>query len=282
MSYLHDFASKKYSPNKNLSSDEEFSIFYHNIFEYPLTFLELVKWTPKNSPSLRVEVDYKNAFYFIKNSGGYIYKRSVRNRISQKKIKIATKASKIMAFVPTVKMVGITGSLAMRNADKDSDIDLIVITKKGKLWSTRIVVYLMLKLMNFKVRKPGKNEHGELCLNIWLDESDLKWGSGDRNFFTAHEILQITPLINKNHTYEHFLGENKWALNYWPNAVEIKPRSNSLKYTKQFQFDLIENLAYKLQILHMKGKVTREIIKPTRAIFHPNNLSKIILKKLGY
>ncbi len=282
MSHLRDFVYKKDLFCKDLSPNETFSVFYHNIFDYPLNFPELIKWTPHNPPTVKVDVDCKNGFYFVRNRSGLVYKHLVRERISQKKIKIASNASKIIALVPTVKMVGITGSLAMKNASKGSDIDLIIITKEGKLWLTRIMTYMVLKLMNFKVRKPGKKERGELCLNIWLDQSNLKWGSKERNFFTAHEILQIIPLVDKDHIYEHFLSENKWALDFWPNAIEIKPKTNSLKYTKQFKFNVLETLAFKFQALYMKGKITRETVGPTRAIFHPNDLSKKILNKLGY
>ena len=57
---------------------------------------------------------------------------------------------------------------------------------------------------------------------MWLDESDMVWQRKDRNIYTAHEIAQIVPLINKDKTYEKFLSHNRWILDFWPNAVKIR------------------------------------------------------------
>lgn len=275
MPFLHGFDSKNNSPGKDINSSEVFAVYYHNIFEYPLTFPEIIKWTPKNAPKVSSNVDYKNGFYFIKGREGLIYKRVVRKRLSQKKLKITKRASKIISLIPAVKMIGLTGSLAMGNAEKNSDIDLLIIAKRGRLWSSRVFTYLLLKLFGFKLRSPGTSKQKDrLCLNIWLDESNLLWSKKDRNFFTAHEILQIVPLFNKERTYEYFLARNRWALDFWPNAVEIRPVNKDLSHKRSEILDRIESLAYKIQYLYMRRKITNEIVTPTRAVFHPNNLSK--------
>lgn len=281
MSVLHEFTSKKDLSEKDLTSSEIFSVFYHDIFEYPLTFSELIKWTSKNPPRTKTKVVYKNGFYFVDRNSCLVYKRESRKRFSQKKTKIAERASKIIALVPTVRMVGLSGSLAMRNAEKGSDIDIIIITKKGRLWTTRMVVYLILRLLGLPLRNPHSlKQKDKLCLNIWLDESDLGWGKKERNFYTAHEILQIVPLVNKERTYERFLQENKWAFGYWPNAVDFRPIKNNTLYTKLGNLNPIESLAYKIQHFYMRSKITREVVKPTRAIFHPNDLSRKIMERM--
>ena len=45
--------------------------------------------------------------------------------------------------------------------------------------------------------------------------------------------------------------------------------------------NFLEKTAFKLQYLHMKNKITREVITPTRALFHPKDWGKIIMKKLA-
>ena len=63
---------------------------------------------------------------------------------------------------------------ALNNAKKNSDIDLLIITSKNTLWTTRIISFALLKFAGFKLRRAGdKNEKDKLCLNMWLDESDL-------------------------------------------------------------------------------------------------------------
>ena len=180
-----------------------FSVKYHNLFDYKLIKSDFPKWQYKDEliiNNLKLTIDKKR------------YQRKI---ISEKKLLIARKASKILSLILTVKMIGITGSLAMQNSTEDSDIDLMIVTKKGTLWLSRLLSYFVLCTMHYVLRRPNdRNQRDALCLNMWLDESDLIWKKSDRNIYTAHEIAQIVPLVNKDKTYEKFLYQNKWILDF--------------------------------------------------------------------
>lgn len=267
---------------------EKASVLYHNLFDYPMNFSDLIKWAPHealhNYANQELPIVSKRGYSYLEGREGIIYKRILRKRISDKKIGIARRASKLLYFIPTVKMVAVTGSLAMHNASDESDIDLMIVAKEGSLWTTRLLSYFLLKTMNFALRKPNdKNQKDKLCLNMWLDESSLVWR--DRNIYSAHEIAQIVPLVNKNKTYEKFLFKNKWILNYWPNSVRIKrkkelvmsPDSSLLSYF----LILTEWIAFRLQYQHMKSKITREVVTANRALFHPHDWGKVVLNRLS-
>ncbi len=264
-----------------LNSNEKASVLYHDLFDYPLNFSDLVRWQLAEPVTINrnSEVVNKRKFYFLKGREGLIYKRILRRRISAKKMKIAQGASRVLSFLPGVKMVAVTGSLAMENSSEESDIDLMIIAKRGDLWTTRLLSYLVLGIMHFVLRRPeDSKQQDELCLNMWLDENDLIWPQNDRNLYTAHEIAQIVPLINKDNTYQIFLSQNKWILDFWPNAARVK----NLKVKKvSLGINPIERLAFKLQYSYMKNKISREVVTPTRAIFHPQDLGKVILGRLS-
>jgi hypothetical protein len=264
-----------------LNSNEKASVLYHDLFDYPLNFSDLIRWQLAEPVTINQnpEVVSKRKFYFLEGREGLIYKRILRKRISAKKMKIAQKASKVLSFLLGVKMVAVTGSLAMENSSEESDIDLMIITKKGNLWTTRLLSYLVLGIMRFVLRRPKDcKQQDKLCLNIWLDESDLIWLKKDRNLYTAHEIAQIVPLINKDETYERLIFQNKWILGFWSNAVRIK----DLEVKRApLGVNPVEKLAFKLQYLYMKNKISREVVTPTRAIFHPQDLGKMILGRLS-
>lgn len=253
------------------------SVKYHDIFDYKLTKDELRRWQYKNK---------KESVSGRKNKG-----RIQRERHSQEKLRIAKRAANLISKVPTVKFIGITGALAMMNAGKNSDIDLMIITSRGLLWTTRLLSYLVTWLLGYKTRKPkSKIERDNLCLNMWLDESDLVWGKKDRNIYTAHEIAQIVPLVNKYKTYEKFLCLNKWILDFWPRSVNIQNvdlrmmnyESEKTLFNIQYSiFNSLENIAYKIQYRYMKPKITREVILKTRAIFHPNDWGKLVMTRLS-
>ena len=260
-----------------LKSNKGISIRYHDIFDYKLTKPEAIKWQ---------YINQKVTVSGIKNKG-----RLQREKYSQAKLLLATKAAKIISKIPTVKFVGITGALAMNNAGRDSDIDLMIITSTDTLWLTRLCVYYSLFTNHYSLRRPKVNKEKDmLCINLWLDEQDMKWSKADRNIYTAHEIAQIVPLVNKNNVYEKFLWQNRWILNYWPNSTEVISNKDIKILSEQktnhfisiyFISWLIEKIAFKFQYLYMKPKITREVITPTRAIFHPNDWGKVVIKKLS-
>jgi len=167
--------------SNRLSSNQKASLIYHSIFSFPLTKKELHTWsTSKKSLNSfpgggSVKIKTFNGFYYINGKKNDIAKRFQNEEISKQKLKIAKKAGEWLTSIPTVKFVGVTGSLAMRNASRGSDIDLMVITSRGALWTTRLLVYLLFKFSNLTLRKPNQKEIPDaLCLNIWLDVSDFK------------------------------------------------------------------------------------------------------------
>ena len=259
------------------------SIKYHEIFDYKLTKEELLKWQyKKEKPSIKGVTSIKSKV------------RVEREKYSKPKLEIAKKAAKLISKIPTVKFVGITGSLAMMNSNRESDIDLMIITKMNTLWISRLSILLILLILRIPFRRSGvRDEKNKLCLNMWLDEADLIWNKKDRNIYTAHEIAQIVPLYNKDNTYEKFLHLNRWILEFWPNSVEIRnPKSeirnkpvNSkfkiLNIVSSFVLGASNFIAFWMQYIYMKPKITREVVTPTRAIFHPNDWGKVVIRKLS-
>lgn len=276
-----------------ISSENLFSIIYHDIFEYPLTTLELVKWQPgkefknkdQNFP-FPISYQYNNGYFFLKGKNGLVLKRVLRKKISFNKLKIARQVAKDLKIIPFIKTIAVTGSLSMLNAKKTSDIDLMIIVSKGGIWTARILSFLLLKLKGVKVRRfRDKNEKDKICMNMWFDESKLVWPKNDRNFYTAHEILQILPLEDKGKTFRKFLSKNNWVEDYWPNVVKIGSFKKNKRGKKECFFQTllgrsIEHIFFNFQKFYMRKKRTREIIKKDRAIFHPIDRYKVVKRNL--
>lgn len=280
---LYTVTNKNKFTGGTLSDFEMFSIIYHNIFSYPLSFSDLIRWRAGGKCQIlntKGRVFSKNDIYFLEGQAGLIYKRILRRRVSKKKFETAKKAAKILSLIPNIKMVAVTGSLAMNNSADESDIDFLVITKAGTLWTTRLLSYFVVSVFGIKTRKPNdKNQKDKLCFNVWLDEDDLDWR--ERNIYTSHEIAQIVPLVNKDKTYERFLFRNKWILNYWPNAVKIQ-RYRDITHSMSIHFisSVVEKICYWIQLKYMKPKITREIVTKTRALFHPQDWGKVVLDRV--
>jgi predicted nucleotidyltransferase len=268
--------------NPSLSKNQLVSLIYHNFFDFPLSEKELVKWVASNSYDLikPPKADFKQGYYFLSDLKNASQKRIKREEIYKKKLKIASKAAKHLSLIPTIKMVAITGSLAMKNSRKHSDIDLMIITQNGVLWSTRLISIFYLKLFGFSLRKPDdKNEKDKLCLNIWIDENDLMIKK--KNIYSAHEVAQIIPLINKDKIYEKFILKNNWVLKYWPNSLKLKKADlSNIEGKLNPLFFLAEKFFRSAQLTYMRPKITNEFITNTQAFFHPLDRGKLMQKEL--
>lgn len=262
-----------------LNKSQKVAILYHRLFDYQLSPAELKKWEagPATVGQFTIfNLQFTNKF------------KKPNPKFSNKKLLIAKKAARLLAKIPTVKLVAITGALSMKNASSGSDIDLMIIAQANLLWTTRLLVYLVLRIMNYELRKPKEKKQGDkLCLNLWLDETALSWPKSDRNLYTAHEIAQTVPLVNKKRTYERFLAKNKWILDYWPKAVKL-PQETRLLGDKNARNNLfwsilvssLEYLCFHLQYLYMRPKITREVITSHKALFHPRDWGKVVLDRL--
>lgn len=257
------------------------SICYHDIFKFPLKLEELDFWySPiKLKKTKKPIIAVSRGYAFIKGREFSVNERIKREKIYYKKMKIARKWSSVIGKIPFVQMIGLTGSLSMKNATKESDIDFLIITSKGLLWTTRFLVYTLLFFLRAPLRHPGqKEEEDKLCLNMWIDETDLAFGN--KNIFTAHEIAQIVPIFNKNNTHEKLIHANSWVVKFWPNSVKIRKVKNEKTNEIGSTFSFLENLLREIQYFYMKSKMSREVVTKKRAFFHPFDWGKKILKIL--
>lgn len=273
---------------------------YADIFDYPLTAEELHKFLITSKP-LNFSVFKKNLqgiirrggliktngkYFFLKGREKIILLRQKRKFWSQKKIKIAKKVGYWLKFIPWIKMVGITGALAMENADKDDDIDMLIVTARNRLWLTRIIVVFLVGLLGRR-RRPGEtNVRDKICLNMFLDENHLGLPKKEQDLFSAHEVVQFKLLWERNNCYQKFLKANLWVKNYLANGLDIKKlRYEDIKGEKKKNFSIsqflnfLEVIAYKIQIAYMAPKRTGEVVEYQRVRFHPRDCRRWILKK---
>ena len=203
------------------------TVVYADVFDYPLTFEQLKKFliTPqKRNFSLRDiekgQIVHKGDYFFLKDRQKIVEIRQNKERYCQKKLRVAQKIAHLLKIVPFLKMVAVTGNLAMGNADQDDDIDFLVVTARGRLWLSRFLVVVLIEILG-KRRHPKETQvKDKICLNMFLDEDHLKIPKKEQNLFSAHEILQLKPLWQKDNLYQKLLKQNQWVerfLGNWKN-----------------------------------------------------------------
>lgn len=268
---------------------------YADIFDYPLTVEELGLWcVKKNNKHLQIPPNLirQGAYVYLKGRKNIVSQRSKRFSASKEKWRIARRAGWWLRLIPMIRLVGVTGGLAMNNAGAGDDIDLFIITQKNTVWTTRLFSTFIVDLLGIR-RKPGETDVADkVCLNMFESEDALTIPKKEQDLFSAHEVLQMQPLWEKGDTYAKFLTKNKWVMKILPNAWIHKHKAQSTKhkihskskntniwnFVLQIYFEFwiwclrfLERPARAVQLWYMKRHRTTEVVTDRVLRFHPRD-----------
>lgn len=282
------------------------TLYYASIFDYPLTQAQLWRfliWKRKTRPSFSLflkTVDWLSqkkqlfqigGFYLIDNQPSWVKLRRQKENYARNKLKICWNTISFLRLIPTIELIGLTGKLALKIAEKDDDIDLLIITKSNALWLTRLLVISMLAFIGVKRQPCCKKAQNLICVNMFLDKDHMQISKDERDLYSAHEIVQLEPIYEKNNCYQDFLFRNQWVKDYLPNAIrdtkilgekDIKRKNNLILLVSKYLSVLIfflEQVSQKLQLWYMRKRRTREVIRKGYVRFHPQDARSWILLK---
>ncbi|MBV7327658.1 hypothetical protein KFU94_05245 [Chloroflexi bacterium TSY] len=149
-----------------------------------------------------------NGYYTLPNRQSNIDVRQQRERNAESLWPYAITYGQAIARLPFVRMIAVTGSLAVDNVDSDADIDYLIVTKPGRLWICRALV------IQFVVKPAAKRGH-IVCPNYFMTEQALTLYN--HNLYTARELAQMIPLFGLD-IYQEMRHKNRWTTQFLPNA----------------------------------------------------------------
>lgn len=201
---------------------------YADVFDYPLKAKEIWRFLISSEKFDIKEVQQQlsqpqsffqqqGVYYFLSGRRQIINARKKREAWSRKKLKKAVKIARWLKLIPWIKMVGVTGALAMKNSDQEDDLDFLIITAHDRLWLTRLLSVVLIELVAARRRPGDQKVRDKICLNMFLDEVHLKIPQKEQDLFTAHEICQLRQLWDKNGIYQKFIVQNQWFKKYLAN-----------------------------------------------------------------
>ena len=220
-------------------------------------------------------------YHLFNTLGEYSIKKFVfREKQARLKRKIGSRYWHLLSLFPQIKMVAISGSVAMNQADKDDDLDLFIITAPNRLWTGRLIAVLLAWLMRLKRKRGVKKAKNKVCLNLFFDEKNLTVPKIKQTEYVAHEILQMKPVVNKNKTYQRFLVANRWIANFFPNNQGQTLKRSDLKYIGPcFGANWWENIFKMIQLFFINRHRTTERISDTQLWFFPDDFEKKITSR---
>ena len=194
---------------------------YSDLFDFPLTLEELCTYLfDAGADEQEVlaaaracpDVAELDGWFCLRGRGHLAGERRRREPNSRRLWRRARRYAAIVACLPFVRMVAVTGSLAPGNARAGDDIDLLLVAAPGRLWLCRLMVLALVRL----VRLLGD----ELCPNFLLAGDRLEIDGSAFPAYYARELTQMVPLFGAR-TYQALRLANGWTSRLLPNSNHV-------------------------------------------------------------
>jgi predicted nucleotidyltransferase len=190
--------------------------------------------------------------------GAWYKKQIQKNKISVEKIKKAKRIIKISRWLPYLRGIFLTGTLAMKRGGINSDWDVLVILKKNRIWLGRLFATGWFHLIGR--RRYGKMISDRFCLNQFMVESNLELK--ENNEFIGNELLTMKKIFGKNKLNNEILQKNKnWIKLFKPNfnfRKNILDKENG-KYSGIIQ-NKLEMILETFQLAEMMNIISKKIM----------------------
>jgi hypothetical protein len=196
------------------------TISYRDIFDYPVTLPEMHRYlhgirctledvsdAVRRGPLLDRYLDTDGEYFALRGRRAIFETRRIRRELSRRKRPLARVFARLLASLPNVRMVAMTGSLAVGNLSASGDIDFLLVTDSGSLWRTRAFCRFLALLDN----RVG----GVFCPNTFLSMAALSLPR--QSMYDAQELCQMIPLFGDG-TYAAVRAANAWTADWLPNA----------------------------------------------------------------
>ncbi len=200
------------------------TVLYADVFDFPMKIEEIhhylisdeavslaeVAQTFHQSVILKQKLKQIGDYIIFQGSESLIETRRKRETASTSLWPQAIRWGYILSALPYVRMVALTGALAVHNAaDYDDDLDYMLITAPHRVWLARAFAILMVRI--------GRLRGVTICPNYVLAETNLV--QTRRDIFLAHEVAQMVPIYGTDY-YRRFREVNDWSYQQLPNAVD--------------------------------------------------------------
>jgi hypothetical protein len=236
---------------------------YAGLFQFPLSLPELEQRLMDVSldaaaigrrlaaPFLRSRLEWSDGWLYPRGKRAYLALRRERKARAEELVAGHERALDLLARLPYVRLVALSGACAHGNAT-DDDVDVFLVVKAGRAWSVFVALMVLCKLAGLR---------RSLCLNYVVDEGAI--GLPERDVFTAAEVVGLRPWAGAL-AYRQLVEANGWVGGLFPNFWRMpkpSPRIEAAGASRVLErlldlvvVPLVEPLARRVVGSHLRSK----------------------------
>ncbi|HNX10677.1 MAG TPA: hypothetical protein PKI61_00885 [bacterium] len=262
-----DLTNNNSQLNADLKAAALRAVLFFDLFDYPLTAYEIWRYLDRPA-SLRAVMEILDQGITGISGGGGVYFRVGRDKlilerirrynVSREKLRLAKRSIALLKILPGIKFIGIANLIGAHNWRPNSDIDLLVISSPGRVWTSRFFAAGLMKLL--RRRPQGVNKADKICLSFYVDTTALDFTRLRLNpydpYFT-YWLADLLPVYGE-FLYPRLIRENKWLRYALPNWQPNVRRVPEKRLSQPNSFSLaLERLLRRWQLKIMPLALSR-------------------------
>jgi hypothetical protein len=168
----------------------------------------------------------------------------------------------LLSAIPYVEHISVINSVAMGNADSESDIDFFIVTKPNRLYFVRSVIIILFKMLG--VYKDKTHINMRFCFGFYVTSDHLSIKElllHPEDPYLVFWLGTIIPVYSLKY-YERLMKENKWINSWLPNFRtmqrldmyrKLKPNMGLKKFLEALSFMpamILEPVLRRIHIRH--------------------------------
>lgn len=292
-----------------MPTDLEQSIFrtvaFFSLFDYPLTEFEIWKWLTEPAVAyafpdvrdclsashyLREKIVCTDGFFTLRDTAETVALRHERFVDAARKYHRLQRVCGYLAHLPMIRAVAACNTLAWNNTKAESDIDLFVIVKHGRIWITRFLAVLPFKLLGLR---PGQSTRDPICFSFFAADDRLAMKGlkiGKRDLYFAQWMHSLVPVMDRG-VFRRVALQNGWVNRSFPNSFPVqtaRPRTTRPTAHRGDAAHLFESLAKGFQVRRLPPTIRSMMNNDTRVIiddgmlkFHEGDRREEFMERLA-
>lgn len=188
----------------------------------------------------------------------------------------------IFSYIPFVDIVFVAGSMAMGSANEDSDFDLIVAAKTGRIFTARAFCILIFSLFGWRRKKgvEGKDAKNKFCFSHFVTPERYSL-SGPHNEYWRRLYNSLVTIYGDKDLIQKFYDANAGWMNTGRMYQSDKRHAYKEKGSVSIFFekllsgkfgDFLESQLKNIQIKKIEKSLKTEKLYKPRIIFNDSEL----------